>query len=98
PDGVPPPNTCGLWCCARLINKDLSEEQFFKRFKEDPLRNNDDPDLVLSKVFINAFPDMELNPYMRKPKNKGGFLYGGARPPKNKHILLIEDKPAEVST
>jgi hypothetical protein len=54
-------NTCGLWCVARLKNKHLNEETFQKLYLELPLDNNQLPDMTLSNLIGNLYPEMRVN-------------------------------------
>lgn len=53
-------NTCGLWCVMRLKNKHLIDDQFEKIYLNIPVSRNRDPDLVVSDIIFNLYPELRL--------------------------------------
>lgn len=52
--------TCGLWCLIRLKNKHVDENTFKKIFLDIPTAKNVDPDLVISKIVYDLYPEMQV--------------------------------------
>src|ERR1700722_337619 len=50
--------TCGLWCVMRLKNKHYTEDQFQKIFYDYPISEGFYPDMVLSLIIDELFPEM----------------------------------------
>lgn len=51
-------NCCGLWVVARLKNKHLNEYAFEKIYYDLPIERGIDPDLLVSCVVGNLYPEM----------------------------------------
>lgn len=51
-------DTCGLWAVYRLKNKHLDEYEFRKICLDLPVEYNLLPDLVMSKVILDLFPEL----------------------------------------
>lgn len=51
-------STCGLWCTLRLKNKHMGDDEFYRQFYELPLMLGINPDINLSNMICNLFPEM----------------------------------------
>ncbi len=50
--------TCGLWCVVRIKNNHLKEDSFKKVFLDIPLEAGILPDLLVSAMICNTYPEM----------------------------------------
>lgn len=53
-------NTCGLWCVVRLICNIYGENEFKKLYYDKPLSMDISPDLAVSNVICDIFPEMAV--------------------------------------
>jgi len=54
--------TCGLWCVLRLKNRHLDEEAFEKLYLDAPGVMRIDPDLLVSSIICDMYPEMRIAP------------------------------------
>lgn len=69
----PTVNTCGPWCCTRLMNKSLSLDQFYnmiKNIKEEHKLLKDYDDVCV------AYLADKLMPLLENAKDKGDYIAG----------------------
>jgi hypothetical protein len=51
-------DTCGLWCIVRLKNNYLNENAFRKQFYDSSIKDGILPDLLVSTLVCDMFPEM----------------------------------------
>lgn len=75
--------TCGLWSLMRLLNRNMTEKQFGVVWRDAPMKEHIEPDMLVSAVALKMFPKI-LYP-------ESSSKWGGAMP----HSIQQVEEPEE---